>query len=143
MLSRAPDGDERPRLLLVEDDTPVRRSLQLLLQSRGYEVRAYRSAAGLPSDPEALRATCLVSDLVLPEGDGIGLLRDLRGGGWTGPAVLIAGQLDDEIRMNAAAAGFELVLAKPFLHSMLTAGLARLLSNGPQRAASEGAGGRD
>jgi FixJ family two-component response regulator len=143
MLSRAPDGDQRPRLLLVEDDTPVRRSLQLLLQSRGYEVRAYRSPCGLASDPEALRAACLVADHILPEGNGIALLHELRGVGWNGPAVLIAGQLDDGIRRRAAEAGFAFVLAKPLLATMLTGGLARLLSNAPRGSAAAEAGGRD
>jgi FixJ family two-component response regulator len=142
MLSRAPDG-ERPRLLLVEDDTPVRRSLQLLLQSRGYDVRAYRCGAGLASDPEALRAACLVTDLVLPQCDGIGLLGELRRAGWAGPAVLITGRLDEEARARAEEVGFDQVLVKPLPHSMLTGCLARLLSNAPRRPKAEGSGETD
>jgi two-component system response regulator FixJ len=131
MLSRAPDGNERPRLLLVEDDAPVRRSLQLLLQSRGYEVRAYRSGVGLARDPEALRAQCLVSDLLLPDGDGLGLLHELRAVGWAGSAILISGKVDDGVRSIAEAEGYALVLAKPVTDALLTGSIARLISNAP------------
>ena len=55
-----------PRILLVEDDDAVRRSLQLLLVAQGYDVRAYRSGKGLAEDPEALKAACLLADLITP-----------------------------------------------------------------------------
>ena len=73
----------------------MRRSLQLLLFSQGYDVRAYPSGAGLADDPEALRSDCLVADLLIPDGDAVALLKDLRRAGWHGPAILISGHLDE------------------------------------------------
>ncbi|HQR88626.1 MAG TPA: response regulator, partial [Caulobacter sp.] len=64
----------RARLLLVEDDPGVRRSLQLLLHGRGFEVRAYASGLALLADPTALDAVCLVSDYRMPEIDGLLIL---------------------------------------------------------------------
>ena len=131
MLSRAPDGRERSRLLLVEDDAPVRRSLQLLLQSRGFEVRAYRSGIGLAQDAEALRADCLVADLRLIDGDALGLLHELREVGWAGRAILISGHVTAELEADALAQGYDLVLAKPVPDAVLTGSVARLVSSGP------------
>src|SRR3546814_15865794 len=51
----SPTG-ERPRLLLLEDDAGVRRSLQLLLRARGFDVRAYAAGAALLADPAACDA---------------------------------------------------------------------------------------
>ncbi len=118
----------RTRVLLVEDDSAVRRSLQLLLSAQGYDVRAYASGAGLAADPEALRADCMVADLLIPQGDAVTLLRDLRGAGWKGRAVLISGKLDDSWTSRALDGGYDAVFAKPLKDSALTnciAGLVR------------------
>ncbi len=127
-LSRASALPARPRILLVEDDDAVRRSLQLLLVSRGYDVRAYRSGHGLAEDPEALMAVCLVADLIMPESDALQLLHDLRGAGWHGPAILISGHLTDEWASQAKAAGYDAVLPKPLGETMLVGWIGRLLT---------------
>jgi FixJ family two-component response regulator len=124
----APALPARPRILLVEDDDAVRRSLQLLLVSQGYDVRAYRTGTGLAGDPEALKAVCLVTDLIMPESDALQLLHDLRGAGWSGPAILISGHLTDEWASQAKAAGYAAVLPKPIGETVLVGWIARLLA---------------
>lgn len=103
----------RKRILLVEDDAAVRRSLQLVLAGGGYDVRAYGDVKGLTRDSEAMQASCLVADLILRESDAIDLLADMRAAGWAGPAVLISGHLSDKWRSEAIRAGFDTVLEKP------------------------------
>ncbi len=117
----------RPRLLLVEDDDAVRRSLQLLLVGQGYEVRAYPGGGGLAREPEALAADCMVADLITADGDAVSLLGDLRGAGWAGPAVLISGQLTNEWAERALAHGYAAAFAKPVGGSVLVKCLARLM----------------
>ena len=125
-------SDERPRILLVEDDDAVRRSLQLLLRAQGYDVRAYASAAGLSREPEALRSVCLIADLLLPQQDALVLLDELRGAGWDGPAILISGHLSDEWEAMARRGGFDRVLPKPIIEQELKRALRELL-NGAAR----------
>lgn len=120
-------GGQRPRILLVEDDAAVRRSLQLLLHVQGYDVRAYGSGEGLAADPEALRAACLIADLVMPVHDGVEMLRELRAAGWTGPAILISGHLEGPLQQRAKDGGFDLVLGKPIRDTELTRAVARLM----------------
>lgn len=120
-------SDGRPRILLVEDDPAVRRSLQLLLRFEGYDVRAYASGEGLSSDPEALRSRCVVADLVMPAQDGVEMLRELRASGWVGPAILISGHLEGELESRARDGGFDAVVAKPIREAELSRAIARLL----------------
>lgn len=123
----------RPRVLLVEDDSAVRRSLQLLLRAKGYDVRAYSSPAGLAGDEEALRSDCLVADLLLPQKDAVDLLADLRGAGWGGPAMLISGHLTAEREARARAAGFQSVLSKPLTDQTIADAVGRLLDGAAAR----------
>ena len=120
--------ETRPSVLLVEDDDAVRRSIQLLLQSRGYEVRAYPSACGLAKDPEALRCRCLVADLMMPHTDAIQLLAELRAGGWTGRSILISGYLEHGWEAKAEAAGFDMALPKPISDSVLVRAVSELMA---------------
>lgn len=117
---------ERPRILLSEDDPAVRRSIQLLLVSRGYDVRAYTSASALLSDPLVHSAIGLVADYRMPDVDGITMLRRLRASGWQGAALLITGFNADNLVQCAAKEGFHAVLEKPLkdqelLHNLATA----------------------
>jgi two-component system, LuxR family, response regulator FixJ len=117
-----------PRILLVEDDGPVRRALQLLLRAEGYDVRAYPSAVGLAQDAEALRSDCLVADLVMPNKDAIELLTALREAGWEGHAILISGFLNADRERQAREAGYVKILPKPIGDAVLTRAVAELLA---------------
>lgn len=122
-------SDQFPRILLVEDDDAVRRSLQLLLGAQGYDVRAYPTAVGLFQDAEALRSVCLVADLVMPETDAIGLLAELKKAGWKGAAILISGYLDEARKNKAHEVGYDIVLEKPISDFTLVRSVRQLLEN--------------
>lgn len=121
---------ERPRLLLAEEDAVLRRSLQLLLHARGFDVRAYASGTALLADPLAHTACCVIADYQLDEIDGIEVLARLRQIGWAGPAVLITGLRSSELRDRAKAQGFAQVLEKPFRDHALGNAVARLTGMG-------------
>ena len=57
------------QLLLIEDDAKVRRSLHLLLQSEGYEVRSFAGVRALLAEAGARAAPYLVTDYRLSDGD--------------------------------------------------------------------------
>lgn len=108
-------GAALPVLLLLEDNPGVRRSLQLLLQGQGFDVRAYASGATLLADGEADRGICLVSDYQLEDMTGIEVLGELRARGWLRPAILITGMPSAELHARATAAGFSQLFEKPLL----------------------------
>lgn len=102
-----------PRAVLVEDDEGVRRSLQLMLHARGYEVRAYASALPFLENLRADEVDLLVTDYRLPDGDGLGVLRALRRHGWHGRSILVTGFPSSTLTDSARACGFDVVLEKP------------------------------
>jgi FixJ family two-component response regulator len=126
-IARAPQSG-RPRILLSEDDPAVRRSIQLLLVSRGYDVRAYTSASALLSDPLALAAKGLIADYRMPDVDGITMLKRLRAAGWNGAALLITGFPARELVRRAASEGFHAVLEKPLKEQELLQRLATAMA---------------
>jgi len=125
-LPTKPEG--RARLLLVEDDPGVRRSLQLLLRGRGFEVRAYASGLALLADPTALEAVCLIADYRMPEIDGLSILRQLRERGWRGQALLITAFPSARLVDQAVAAGFGRVIEKPLVEAGLVEAVERAVA---------------
>ena len=119
-------GPARPLLLLLEDDPGVRRSLQLVLQGQGFEVRAHESAATLFADSSITRAACLVTDYQLAGTTGIDVLIALRGLGWSGPAILITGHGSNELSRRATSAGFDAIFEKPLRRFSLAKAALRL-----------------
>ena len=99
--------------------------MQLLLQGRGFDVRAYASGDallnGAAADPD-----CLVSDFRLAGVDGIELLAALRHRGWTRPAVLVTGFPSADIRERASEAGYSMVFEKPLRERSLVEAVSRL-----------------
>lgn len=121
-------GGERPKVLLVEDDPAVRRSLQLLLQGRGMDVRAYAAGAPLLADPSALDAACFIADYRMSELDGLAILRALRARGWNGPAILITAFPSPELTRQAREAGFQTVIDKPFRQHLISDTILQVMS---------------
>ncbi|MET3665485.1 response regulator [Caulobacter sp. 1776] len=127
MYRQSPVHDGRRAVLLIEDDPAVRRSLQLLLRSRGLEVRAHGSSRAVLADPAAMDAALLVADFRLGDGDGVQILESLRQKGWVGPAVLVTGFASDQLEARARNAGFSLILKKPLVEGAFADTVERLL----------------
>jgi FixJ family two-component response regulator len=100
-------------VLLIEDDEAVRRSLQMLLHWRGYDVRSFAGAAPVLEGNLMDDADVLIADYRLPDGDGISVLRALRRADWKGKAILITAFPSPTLAEAARAAGFDAVLEKP------------------------------
>lgn len=113
------------RVLLVEDDDSVRRSLQLLLEWNGFEVRAHTRAASVIELEELNGLNLLVTDFLLPDTDGIALLEHLRDRAWAGRAVLITGRPVQPLLARARTAGFTAVLEKPIARHTLIGALTK------------------
>lgn len=129
-IPREVTAPDKARILLVEDDPGVRRSLQLLLQANGFDVRAYATGATLLADETTLDAACLVADFRMADHDGIDTLTRLRAKGWARPAILITAFPSSDMKDNARAAGFEAVLEKPLRNHVLLSLIERLVRQG-------------
>ena len=120
-----PIPTDRAKLLLVEDDPAVRRSLQLLLRGHGYNVRAYSGGRQMLDDPTTVDAACLITDFRMNDMNGIEILQHLRAKGWRQPAILITAFPGEALLSSARAAGFYVVLEKPLQDQALMTIVAR------------------
>jgi two-component system KDP operon response regulator KdpE len=101
------------RVLVIDDEAPIRRFLRVALEAEGYGViEAATARVGLAA---AARETpgLVVLDLGLPDADGLTVLRDLRG--WSQVPVLILSVRSDEAgKVEALDAGAQDYVVKPF-----------------------------
>lgn len=119
-----PAAEAQRVVLLIEDDEAVRRSLQMLLHWRGYDVRSFAGAAPVLEGHIMDDADMLIADYRLPDGDGISVLRALRRADWKGKAILITAFPSPTLTEAARAAGFDAVLEKPLRQHELIRALA-------------------
>jgi CheY-like chemotaxis protein len=106
------------RILLVEDHEDTNRSLTRLLQLRGYHVQSasnVQSAVAMSADAQF---DVLISDLGLPDGSGIDLIRALQSDGPVLGIALTGFGMEDDIRKSRDA-GFKHHLVKPIDLNML------------------------
>ncbi len=115
------------RLLLVEDDSMIGEAIRAGLKRLGLAVDWVRDtgAAGqaLATEPFEL----LLLDLGLPGGDGLGLLKELRGRGSSLPVLLITARDAVADRVAGLDAGADDYLVKPFDLDELAARIRALL----------------
>lgn len=111
---------------VVDDDADMRDSLRVLLEASGFMVRTHGSAGAFLA--EAPKATgCVLTDVRMPEIDGIALLRRLRQEHIGMPVVVMTGQGDIAIAVQAMKAGAVDFLEKPFDDGSLFEAIGRAL----------------
>lgn len=80
------------RVLLVDDELDTRESLAELLVEWGYDVTAAEGVDGGLKWIENRAFDVVLSDLVMPGGGGLALLRGMREGGYDAPVLLLSGR---------------------------------------------------
>jgi two-component system KDP operon response regulator KdpE len=101
------------RVLVVDDEAQIVRALRTSLQGAGYEVDVATTAAEALARAAAHPPTGVILDLILPDGSGIDVCRELRR--WTNVPVLVLSALGDEQEKIAALdAGADDYVTKPF-----------------------------
>ena len=103
-----------PVVLIVDDEADLAESCARLLRRRGYRVVTVNSREAGHAALRTSRPHLLVSDVRLPDGDGLQLVRDAHALNPPVPAVVISGYLSEANRAAARAAGVVEFLSKPF-----------------------------
>ena len=136
------------RVLIVDDEENIGRSLRMILEREGYAVSVCRSVAEFRKHPDAGRADAYLFDLKLPDGNGIDLLKAVRQNGAVSPAIMISGHGTIADAVEATRAGAFDFLEKPLSRdrvllavknameqatcSRRTSGCARLVGGAPK-----------
>jgi two-component system KDP operon response regulator KdpE len=124
------------RVLVVDDEPEIVRGLTIVLRDAGYAVEAAttkQAALGALSSrpPEAV-----VLDLVLPDGDGVSVVKDVRS--WSRLPILVLSAVGDEReKVRALDAGADDYVTKPFGTEELLARLRAVLRRSPDAGHSE------
>ena len=100
---------------VVDDDQGVLDSIVSLLTIGGYSVTGFSSAVAFLVEAADLSPDCLVTDIRMPQIDGLSLIARLRELGLGAvPIVVVSGQVDVPIAVTAMQLGAMMVLEKPF-----------------------------
>ena len=75
------------RVLIVDDEENIGRSLRMILEREGYSVNLCKSVAEFSKHPAAHTADVYLFDMKLPDGNGIDLLKAIRQNGPASPAI--------------------------------------------------------
>lgn len=122
---------------VIDDDEAMRRSLEFLLDTAGYAARTYESALHFLDHLGALEPGCIVTDVRMPEMNGLELVRRLRSQGVTLPVIVLTGHGDVPLAVEAMKAGVQDFLEKPFDDEALLGAVASALDSGEESQRQE------
>ena len=115
------------RILVVEDDPDTRDYLAKALRETGYAVEA--TASGRDGLMHAITGAfdALILDRMLPDLDGLSLLKSARAAGVHAPAILLTAMSAIDERVRGLHAGADDYMVKPFSYIELSARLEAIL----------------
>ncbi|MCL4198312.1 MAG: response regulator transcription factor [Phycisphaerales bacterium] len=122
-----------PTVLVIEDDTAIRRGLVDALQYAGYAV--LEAADGRSGAALAIEATIdlVLLDVMLPGRDGFSILDDLRRARPTLPVIMVTARGGEEDRVRGLVSGADDYVIKPFSARELLARVEAVLRRSPER----------
>ena len=110
------------RVLVVDDEPQILRALQLKLEGAGYDVETAATAGEALMKASLRPPQALILDLLLPDGRGTDVCREIRG--WSELPILLLSAVEDEREKIAALdAGADDYVTKPFSGDELLARL--------------------
>lgn len=124
---------------IVDDEEAVRNSLAFLLQTSGFAVRVHETATEFLRIAPTISNGCLITDLRMPDMDGVELLRRLRGAGHLLPAIVITGHGDVQMAVEAMKSGALDFIEKPFSDDVLIDSITRAVSRAAEQHQSAAA----
>jgi len=111
--------NDRPLILVVDDDESIRFSIKELLASVGLDSAGFGTVQQLLDSELYDRPGCLVLDVRLPGLSGLDFQRSLISGGRTKPIIFLTGHADISMTVQAMKAGAVDFLTKPYREQSL------------------------
>lgn len=130
------------RILLVEDSEEILDYNKEALEQAGYCVEAARTMEGARKKLELFKPDLLVLDIMLPDGSGVDLCREIREAASSIPILFLSGLGESEQIVRGLRAGGDDYMVKPYrveeLLARVESGLRRLEMMAGSRMAAEG-----
>jgi two-component system response regulator MprA len=117
---------ERERVLVVDDDPPLRRMLERTLAAEGFEVAVAADGGGALAAAERYAPDVIVLDVAIPAPDGLAVARRMRAKGLPTPILMLTARDAVPDRVAGLEAGADDYLVKPFAVAELVARLRAL-----------------
>ena len=123
---------------IIDDDAAMRDSLGFLLQVNRIPYRLFESAVAFLEDlPED--GGCVLTDVRMPEMNGIEMVRRLKERGYRAPVVVMTGHADVPLAIEAMKAGVVDFIEKPFDEALLLSALRTALQQGKAQSEQDAA----
>jgi two-component system, LuxR family, response regulator FixJ len=121
---------DEPLVHVVDDDDAMRDSLAFLLEASAIASRQYPSAPALLRRAAELEPGCILTDMRMPEMNGLELVRELKRLGVQIPVIVLTGHGDVSLAVEAMKAGVLDFLEKPFAEADLLGAVQAALALG-------------
>jgi two-component system KDP operon response regulator KdpE len=106
-------SQDAPRVLVVDDESQILRALKVVLREAGFEVVPAETASEALDRAAVRPPQAAIVDLVLPDGDGVEVTRELRK--WSEMPILVLSAVgEEEQKVRALEAGADDYITKPF-----------------------------
>jgi two-component system CheB/CheR fusion protein len=125
--AEASGASGRSNIFVVDDDDDVREAIRIVLEDDGRIVESYSSCETFLAAYRPEKSACLLIDAYLPGMSGLELLRKLHDDGHRLPAIMITGNSDVSIAVEAMKAGALDFIEKPIGREELIASIKRAL----------------
>jgi len=119
---------QEPVVCIVDDDEAVRESLQVLLETMGYTVKAYESGIAFLENCGSLGPGCVLLDVRMPHMNGLEVQERLKAERPDLPVVIVTGHADVAMAVQAMRTGAIDFIEKPFEEDALLASVQNALS---------------
>ena len=123
----AANGHELPVVYVVDDNADVRDGIRGVLEAEGLIVEDYDACEEFLNAYRPGREACLLIDAYLPGMSGLELLQRLREAGYQLPAIMITGNSDVQMAVQAMKSGASDFIEKPVSRAELLASIGRAL----------------
>lgn len=127
-----------PIVHVVDDDPAIRDSLAFLLDTADLVSRTYDSAAALLAHADTLAPGCIVTDVRMPDMNGLEMVRRLSEMGVRHPVIVMTGHADVPLAIEAVRAGVKDFIEKPFDDEALLSSIHSALADQAGTAEREG-----
>ena len=126
-----------PVVHVIDDDDSARHSLEFLIDCAGLKVRSYRSAIEFLNAVPEMEHGCIVTDVRMPEMNGIELVERLKAIGVADPVIVITGHADVPMAIQAMKAGVADFIEKPFSDDAILGAVSVALDSRRAEAAAD------
>ncbi len=123
-----------PVVHIVDDDAPMRDSVAFLLGAENIQTRTYESARALLDRLHALESGCIITDIRMPEMNGLEMVTELKRLQVPHPVIVLTGHADVSLAVQAMKAGVVDFFEKPFEDEALLRAVRATLSRSGDEA---------